>query len=547
MILSGRANRYIMGLKWEGLSLILLFLFSLTLRLYLLFEFSHVVFLGEADGVAYFAIAKSILSSWGLGDTSLHYPPFYPFVVAVASLFYGDLEIAGRLASCIMDALLVFPVYFIATELYDRSAGFLSAITVVFFGAFVDYSLQPITQTTYVTLLTTVIYLGIALIRVESILISFLLGITLGALYLTRPEGIILFVYIGSLVSLSALFNKGIETKRKVIIILAILLGFSILALPYIEYLHKHFGVWTISGKTTGGGSVLGVDKAAKLLPSGMTLGETMMGRVELSDSFSIKVYWDTMMKYKDVLLRYFPIAYIIPTIIGLLATLGVAFKDKGDLKEIKRTRILKVLASFGGIVAVLPVFVFGNISIVISYILPLVPLMIIWLTIGLITIESGIIKILVLTGIERIGKLRNWYLLTVAILLFFSYSSLMPFWKGISGNDFKYYAASQKFFLKDTGKWLKSKSAKDKAVMARWSVITFYADRKFVMLPDGDLNEVIRYAKEHNVSHIVIDSNAVPRRPKLAPLLNPSSYPGLRPVYAKEEYWTRVIIYEVL
>lgn len=75
-----------------------------------------------------------------------------------------------------------------------------------------------------------------------------------------------------------------------------------------------------------------------------------------------------------------------------------------------------------------------------------------------------------------------------------------------------------------------------------------FYADRKWVYIPDGEISEVVKYAKEHNVRYIVIDSNAIPRRrPKLGPLLNPSDFEGLRPVYVREKYWIRVIIYEVL
>lgn len=76
-----------------------------------------------------------------------------------------------------------------------------------------------------------------------------------------------------------------------------------------------------------------------------------------------------------------------------------------------------------------------------------------------------------------------------------------------------------------------------------------FYAERKWVYIPDGEITEVVKYAKDHNVSHIVIDSAAVPkRRPKLEPLLDPEIYhKGLMPVYVAESFSILVIIYQVL
>ncbi|MEK9149486.1 MAG: hypothetical protein AAB267_05510, partial [Candidatus Desantisbacteria bacterium] len=78
--------------------------------MYLLFEFPHVVFLHEADAPAYFSIAKGIAENWELLGT--HFPPFYPFLIAIAAIFTDDIDISGRVTSSVMGALLFFPVYF---------------------------------------------------------------------------------------------------------------------------------------------------------------------------------------------------------------------------------------------------------------------------------------------------------------------------------------------------------------------------------------------------------------------------------------------------
>ncbi len=83
---------------------------------------------------------------------------------------------------------------------------------------------------------------------------------------------------------------------------------------------------------------------------------------------------------------------------------------------------------------------------------------------------------------------------------------------------------------------------------MSRWSNIGYYGERGWIALADGAIEEVIAYAKRNGITHIVIDSDSVPRRrPQLLNLLDPSlPHAGLTPVYADERFYTRVVIYQV-
>lgn len=528
--------------------LLALFVISLTLRLYLLFKYPHVVFLNEADAMGYFAMAKTIIEKWSL-EGSTHFPPFYSFIISIIYLLFGDIEIAGRLASCIMGALLVIPVYLIGKEFYDKRVGFHSAVISVFLGTFVDYSLQPITQTTYLTLLMTAIYAGIISIKRPSRPLLLLIGLLTAALYLTRPEGIIAFVSIAVVTSLGIFTNGGLVPDKKMKALGMIFIGFLIIALPYINYLHNQTGNWTLSGKAVG--AIIGVDASAKLLPDGRTVGEASSGKVGLKDLFPslkafFKTYWENMVKFAWIIPNHFPISSLFLASAGIFATtISILYTEKN-------LRMLKVLQAgilLAGLVATLPVFAFSNLSIAPSYIFPLFPIITLLFVKGLVVIEDGFFNTAIkLTGLGRLKRLKEWSLVATVAVLCFCYSSISPIWGEMSSEDSRVYAASQRFFLKDTGRWLKSNSPKDVAIMSRWSNMGFYADRKWVYIPDGEISEVAKYAKEHNVKYIVIDSNAVPRRrPKLAPLLNPANYNGLRPMYTREEYWIRVVIYEVL
>lgn len=535
------------NLRWETLFLFSLFIISLALRLYLLFEFPHVVFLDEADAMGYFAIAKSIINTCGLGNTSIHFPPFYPFLIVIASAFTDDIEIAGRVASSVMGAFLVFPVYSIGKELYSKMVGYLSAIIIVFFGIFVESSLQPLTQTTYLTILMTIIYLGLLSLRKHSISIYIPLGLACAALYLTRPEGFIAILCMVFVLVVAP--YKEMAAKSKLKMLSWMLAGFFILALPYINYLHNQTGKWTISGKAAV--AVIGVDASARLLPDGRTVGQASSGKVGLKDLFPspeafFKTYWENMVKFARIIPNHFPAFSLFLASAGLFVTIiSILYTEK----SLRMLKALQIGILFAGLAVILPVFAFSTLSIAPSYIFPLFPIITLWFARGVVGIEDGFFNTIIkLTGFGRLERLKQWSLAATAAVLFFSYSSIFPIWNDLSSEEFRGFAASQKFFLKDTGLWLKSNASKDSAIMSRWSNMGFYADRKWVYIPDGEIPEVVKYAKEHGVTHIVIDSNAVPRRrPRLAPLLNPVNFDGLRPVYAREEYWIRVIIYEVL
>lgn len=538
-------RRFISGIGVDIIYLLLIFLLSLSTRLYLLFEFPHVVFLHEADGMGYFAIAKGIVNNWAL-EGATHFPPFYPFAIAIVSMFTGDIEIAGRVASSLMGALLVFPVFLIGKEFYDKRVGYLSSLLVASFGAYIDYSLQPITQTTYLTLLMAGICMGIFLLKKASPTLAFLLGCVLGALYLTRPEGFVPFLYLFVII-FAAVMRKKITSLHRVKVVSLILFGFILLAIPYINYLHNQTGTWTISGKAAA--TIVGIDASAKILPDGKTLGESSAGKVGLRDLFPtfgifVSNYMTNLSNFMKIVPDHFPVPCLIIAMIGLVRLLVNIFHSTASRSE----GIFRLAVLFTAIVSILPVFAFGNLSLAVSYIFPLFPLLILWFVIGLTGIEDFIFQAFKRSGLDAVERYGKWSLASAAIVLYLGYFSVSPVWSMLSSEDFKYFAASQEFFLKDTGIWVKNNSHEDVAIMSRWSNMGFYADRKWVYIPDGEISEVVRYAKGHGVRYIVIDSNAVPRRrPKLAPLLKPSHYEGLRLVYAREEYWIVVIIYEVL
>jgi len=96
----------------------LLALAGFVVRFYYL-QFYDVI---SADGVSYVTIARDFIAGRGLGS-ALHYPPFYPILLGLASTVFHDFETAGLAVSIVMGSLLVVPVYLLGAEFFDKRVG----------------------------------------------------------------------------------------------------------------------------------------------------------------------------------------------------------------------------------------------------------------------------------------------------------------------------------------------------------------------------------------------------------------------------------------
>ena len=116
-----------------------------------------------------------------------------------------------------MGALVVVPVYLVAERLAGWRVGLLAALSFVMLRDVVDFSLQPLSQTTYLTLLMLVTVLGMTAVSTCSSLVSLLLGLACSALYLTRPEGFVLLVACAAFIVLPPIlrtFRRGNNDRK---------------------------------------------------------------------------------------------------------------------------------------------------------------------------------------------------------------------------------------------------------------------------------------------------------------------------------------------
>ena len=90
----------------------------------------------ESEGAEYAKIAENLRMGVGyvgfvVPGPQVNFPPLFPWLIAGTSLFTGDYELAGRLVTLVLGALLPLPVYGVASRLFNRRVGFIAAMLVL--------------------------------------------------------------------------------------------------------------------------------------------------------------------------------------------------------------------------------------------------------------------------------------------------------------------------------------------------------------------------------------------------------------------------------
>jgi 4-amino-4-deoxy-L-arabinose transferase-like glycosyltransferase len=523
----------------------ILFLFACGIRIYLWQHFPHVIFLHEADGMGYISIARNIIDNFSISNAT-HFPPAYPAVIAVFSLITGNYESGARLASIVMGSGMVVPLYLACTYLMPVRAAFCAALFAACFGPFVDYSLQPISQATYMGLIAFGVWTGLRCVKAASLNSLALFSMTSVAIYLTRPEGILFFA-INLPILIYAIFTQYPNSAQRLKYCGLVISSFFLPFLAYIVLLKRITGAWSISGKS--GVTTIGVDASMKIVSGGKTYGEVAAGKAGLMDlvpnlSDFITTYLTQFGKFSTVVAASLPGIMFILAVIGCARLVYELFnKQLGD--GMKALCLCWIFLS--PLVILLPVMAFDKISVSTSYVLPFYMVLFCFSAKGIVWLEKLTLEWCGNLGLLPVKVRRNIPLAVIASLIL-SWYMYTPIYQWLASDEFQFMARQQNFLLRTTGRWFSSNSDKSAKLMARWSNIGYYGDRAWVGLADGSISEVTEYARQHGVSYIVIDSDAVPRRrPQLVALLNPSQFhPGLEPVYADEQFNTRVIIYRI-
>jgi 4-amino-4-deoxy-L-arabinose transferase-like glycosyltransferase len=127
------------------------------------------------------------------GVTTVYRAPFWPIILGIFSLFFGNNNLVGRLFLSILDAGTCVLIYLFARDLFGRRFGIFAGLIAVIYPDLFIYTGWLYSETLFTFLLFALCYTlyRIQRARGESRWLWPVCGVVLGLLSLTRPNGLI--------------------------------------------------------------------------------------------------------------------------------------------------------------------------------------------------------------------------------------------------------------------------------------------------------------------------------------------------------------------
>jgi 4-amino-4-deoxy-L-arabinose transferase-like glycosyltransferase len=178
-------------IKNEKIDLAILLLASLILSTYLFFQ-TYVI---SMDGAfQYIPMAKVFAS--GFFKDAVRFSgqqPLYSFLIALVSRSVSDFELAGKLISSFFGIVVIFPVYFLGKQIFDRKVAFLSAFFLAIHPYIRRFSGDVLKESTYLFFLATAIWFTLRTFQREKNTLTFLFHFFPHSLILYDPTALKFF------------------------------------------------------------------------------------------------------------------------------------------------------------------------------------------------------------------------------------------------------------------------------------------------------------------------------------------------------------------
>lgn len=459
------------------------------------------------DGVYYATLGRSLAAGKLKEGLSTFWPPLYPLLVGGASLVSRDVEAGGRLVSVTAGSLLIVPVYLLIRLVHGEDAAFVGALLAAVHPVLIHYSTLLLTDSTYTLLFTFALLAGLNALSGRGRGAFFAAGSALGACYLTRPEAVGYAALMPVLTLCVRLSGNHLAPSEILPDLLCLAAGFLLLALPYLLFLRRATGGWTISDKLRAhvhsGESWArrwyGLQEgrrttlADRLYAGVMQEGVSSESRSPLlPDAQSLRRMIGRSVKALTLELRLLAY-YLIPLQLMVLTGLGL-FKAEW-LKEIYL--LLFLSATLAGY-ALCPDDVSDRLLV------PLIPLSLCWAARGVDEVERRLVslskrvKIPKLSLPVRTATVRRlvWAGLLVSTLPWAAYTLTREL--------------PSRLEHRRAGAWVKGHSETPALVMATAPYVAFYARARHLYLPAEEYPIVVEHARRHRVDYLVIDEEVI-------------------------------------
>jgi hypothetical protein len=178
---------------------------------------------------------------------SQEHPPGYPMAIWATAKFVRHLTtlplpestlLAGQVVSVIAAVLLVVPTYLLGRMLFGRNVGFAAALLFQVLPVPARITSDGLAEGLYLLVSATALVVGVRAVRRPGVGGFLLCGLTCGAGYLVRPEGLMVAVAVGVVAAWLGLTRKwprDLTLGR----LIALAVGVALVAGPYMVLIGK--------------------------------------------------------------------------------------------------------------------------------------------------------------------------------------------------------------------------------------------------------------------------------------------------------------------
>jgi hypothetical protein len=467
----------------------------------------------STDETAYLHSGLSFVHGDGFeryGQPELHFPPFLPVLLGVASWFVADPHTGTVALTVVSGTLLIIPLSLLARRLAGPAGGVATAwLAALVPGLATMPQIRGTgSEAAYALLVVSAVWLVVSAsdhhgrARLGRVAAA---GVLVGLSYLTRPEGLLMVVPLGL-----AVLVLAHRCPPRAATVAAFALPVLLCVVPYATYFHANTGRWELTGKTqdasieawaavargdraTRNGELYGLDESGLRFAAEYT-PLTTLAREHPEDYRGI--VGTNVSKLRDVVNTM----TVLPLPLWLLAAVGAW--------RLRRSRTVWLLLAVGAlpVLSSLAFFVQQRYLVV---------------TIALATVPMG----------AALGSLRPRLRMaaTAAVLAVAVFATVVSFRGDVAG----WWHPVEQTEQRVAGEWLAAHSDPGARVMTRSMIVEFYAERPSVALPAAGLDEVLRFARHYGVDYLVADWYTVDRlMPELGVLMDDDAPPGLRLVH---------------
>lgn len=495
------------------------------------------------DEPAYLLIGRELWAGRGFtwtGSPELHYPPLFPMLFGGTWKLTGNPEIATDVWFVVAGALLVLPVYALAARAFDRRVAVSAALLAAVFPGLTTSVLYwgTMTEPVFALLVLSAAWLAQLAVERDDWRRALAAGVLVGIAYLGRPEGVGWLAALALATAAVRFLDRRLGTRRAWAGLAALGLGFALLALPYVAYLHRHTGRWMLSGK-------LGItyEIGAAVLAGDAARYDEITNSL---DPASGEVRWESGQRFEET-----------PS--------GVLVEDRGSLA----TRVGRNLARLGSRAATQPVFpLFLGVPLFVAWLAasrrrerwraeawiwatvlpvaafvayhiqqrffaPAFPGLLVWVAAGLLLLGAGLERRRPGTG----RRATRWLLVATLAGLGVAHVAVL-----------RRELPTVRDGHREAGRWIGENAPPDARVLAVELAVCAYAARGCLPSPRAPLPQLLDYARRHGGTYLTVDeAETREARPFLLPLLDPAHPPpGLEPVFVTADAAGRTIVYRI-